>query len=102
MYLTLIHVAGGSAVDEASPAATVGPYATAQEAEDAGETVLRAVRHVDFLEQEGFFTVVELPDPPHDPHTAITALLETWGDDADDDAADGIEVATISVQDLLG
>lgn len=102
-FLTLIHVAGGSTVEAANAVATVGPYATRQEAEDAGEIVYQSVRHIDFLNDECFFTVVEIPDQPQGPHVAIKALTESWGEDEDDSDEDGegTEIAVESIGDFF-
>lgn len=93
-FLTVIHVGGGSTVEAANAVSTVGPYATRQEAEDAGEIVYQSVRHIDFLNDECFFTVVEIPDQPQGPHVAIKALTESWdeGEDGDDEDGDGVEI----------
>lgn len=81
MFLTNIHLAGGSTVEAAEPFSVLGPYSTEQEAKQAAQAVFDGVKHVDFLKEECFFIVLEIPDSPQDPNTTVNKLLERFGDE---------------------
>lgn len=89
-FLTIMHLGGGSEVEAAAPVTTVGPYATAQEAENAGETVLNAVHYIDYLNEECFYTIVEIPDQFRGTQPAIEVLL--GNEDEGDDTGEVVEV----------
>lgn len=78
MYLTVLHVASGSAIEAASAAFVVGPYLDFDDAVKAGETVKGGVIHNEFLKNESFYTIVQIPHTFHNPYQGIAKLLENW------------------------
>lgn len=97
-FLTIIHVAGGSTVEAAQTAAVVGPFKTLEEAEQAGDKVHEGVKHVDFLNQECFHSIVELPRHAVTPGMVIQDLLNEYDDDTPNEEA--IEIHGISFEEL--
>lgn len=80
MYLTVLHVASGSAIEAASAAFVVGPYPNFDQAVEAGETVMDGVMHVEFLKNESFYTIIQIPHTFSNPYAGIASLLGKWAE----------------------
>lgn len=68
-------------VEAAEAVAVAGPYPTRIAAEDAGEAIYRGVKHIPFLYDECFHTVVEIPDHRQGVDATIRKLIDDRGDE---------------------
>lgn len=100
MFLTLIHDGSGSMVEAADPWFVFGPYATAQEADDAGEQFYHGIEHTSDLGRIVWFTVIEIPDPASvDVQKEIDQIVADYGDEEPE--GDPTAVMLSSIGDLF-
>lgn len=79
MFLTLIHMGGGSTFEAADADVVLGPFDSLKEAESAGSEffdIVVAVDELSWVEDDLFWTTVELPSGVVTPQMGAEAFIK--------------------------